>query len=184
MGNRKLFRKILFKIVIVIILMDIFIIQYNLSLKNPFGETNSYINTGDNRIEFDESILLYRDIEYFFRCIQNNQYEKAFNILNDQCKEEVFNNNINDFIVVMKKCINNDICYKKMQYESIDFLKENRNNVYIIKSIVYFEKMNESYKGNIETDEMTHFFAIKYFNFKVIENKPFEYEYYLEVVGE
>lgn len=179
MENSKLLKKIIIKIVLVLIIIIIFIIQYFYFIKTTSTPVNTTINTGDARMTLDIKKYLYRDIDYFFECLKSKEYEKAFNLLCEESRSNTFANDLSDFETKMKLCINSDICEKKIRYVNIEESIERRKEVYYIKSIVYFDKMNEEYTGNVDTEEMQSFFAVKNFSFKIVEERPFDFKMYL-----
>ena len=172
-------RKILIKILVAVVLTVLFIILYFSLFNKDYSDVNSTSYSGDNRMELNVSKYYMRDIKKFFSYVESDDYNSAFEILNDKCKENEFSNNLKVFENTLKTVINSNICEKKIEYQSLKVEKENWKKVYVVNGIIYFEKMSQDFKGDVNSKEMQDFFTVKKFTFKVYEEKPFNFKYYL-----
>lgn len=175
-------KKILIKIAVILFFTALLLIIYfSFFNKNNNTEVNSSIYTGDGRLELGVASYYMRDIDKFFSSVKDKEYDLAFSFLSEECKTNLFSNNLSNFEEKIKNIFNTEICEKMIKYETMDEEKEKGKKVYVVKGIIYFEKISESFKGNPNSQEFEELFSVKKFTFRVKENRPFEYDYYFSV---
>lgn len=179
-----LIKKIIIKIVILIIFVCIFTLCYILFDNTSVNAANSLSYLGKNQQYYDSDNNIYENINYFFNLLEKKEYNKAYEMLSDECKENIFSNNVDIFIKNIKQIINSDICTKVIRYNTFEETKVKKKKSYSINCTIYFDKMNEKYKGNIETEQMHKFFAVKNITVIIVENAPFDYKLELNIDSE
>lgn len=158
----KIFLKVFF-IGILLIIIYLLLIMF-------CGLKNSDKNSLGNSMELQISKFYENIIDEFFICIKNKSYDKAYEMLDEECKRSIFENDVNKFKSKFEEkysFFNSDtgIFYEKTK----DYININKNRVYVINCrCELYLKSGESI--NKKNDNLV---------IQAIEYSPFDYKLYL-----
>lgn len=115
-------RKIITKVFVLIILL---IVLFNISNWLNKGSATANSNTvANSTFSNTKKDILYKTqtkVEEFMVHISNEEYEDAFNMLDENCKINTFNNNLQNFKrIILEKYFNPNKAEKKYTIESED----------------------------------------------------------------
>lgn len=168
-------KKIIFKIIFLIVLALLFCILFVIPPKD------TKLLDKNLNIENYHRLLYNNCINKFFKLVEKQEFDKAYDMLTDNCKSEVFSDNKESFSSTMKsKYIDNSKCLKRYQYSFIkEFVDKDDKKNSIINCIMYCkinDKNSNILMGDLGTDD---FLLPKELTVYVAENKPFDYKLYL-----
>lgn len=172
MDNDNYKKRIFLKIIIIFVFLGIYIIM-NLP-KTGYKNLPSNTLVNYNVSSYTDYIYSYLDI--FVQYLEKNEYEQAFNMLTEECKKKVFDNNIHNFSNKIKsKYIDNSIAYKRVGYDlKKEFIDVNENKNYFVETSFLGTRVNENYKGTVE--QAWYFQRMRSISIYVIEYSPFNYK--------
>ena len=148
--TREFFRKH-GRIILIIFIIWLVIFLANLYLKLRPKEINISKSYNPNNPVMDEGESIPNRLkktindkiqEYFDFC-NNKEYENAFNMLTDECKEYIYNNDIEEFKLYIDNIFNNKKIYNLQNYSNVD-------DIYI-----YNIKILDDVTANGATEEYT-----------------------------
>ena len=176
-------KKTIIKIVIIVILFSVVMSLY----VGKSSENKSYANSyGDTNSNFDKSKIRMSYLQNFMELLMYQNYEDSYNMLTDECKEEVFENNFEFFKeYVTCRWFNTSDKEKKVYYENTEKVEnEEGEKVYIYKVLI---SVKDS-KDYIITDDTTYEEAMYIYDHNiratVYEQSLYDYKIKLEILDE
>ena len=159
-----------------IIFVMILSIYFTFFAQIPF---KNYANAIDfYNMKPNEKDLVIVPVNNFFSYIEQKEYQKAYDMLTDDNKKNLFDNNLNEFTNTMKKYIDSDLCKKNIKYNVLKELKNSENyNIYSFNCILYTESFDIiNNKQNLNYDQFIEFCNDKSIIINVLEYSPFNYK--------
>ena len=123
--------KMLDKLIIFFIIIVCYFLFSNISQQNYSRiDTRSFIYGYTYRNEITADEMTKNTVKKFFLELKNENYDVAFNMLDDNCKKETFNNQKNDFIEkITEKYIDEDKAKKNVEIINLD--EKNKSNEFM-----------------------------------------------------
>lgn len=176
-------KKTIIKIVIIVILFSVVMSLYvgkssaNKSYANSYGDTNS---------NFDKSKIRMSYLQNFMELLMYQNYEDSYNMLTDECKEEIFGNDFEYFKqYVSTNWFNSELPQKKVYYTNkANIENENGEKVYVYTALITIMNVDDYKVSDEVSEDKQIYFYDHNVRFTVYENSLYDYKIRIEMVDE
>ncbi len=176
-------KKTIIKIVIIVILFSVVMSLY----VGKSSENKSYANSyGDTNSNFDKSKIRMSYLQNFMELLMYQNYEDSYNMLTDECKEELFENDFEYFKqYVSTNWFNSELPQKKVYYTNkANIENEKGEKVYVYTALISIMNVDDYKVSDEVSEDKQIYFYDHNVRFTVYENSLYDYKIRIEMVDE
>lgn len=171
-------KSILIKIVFIIISLS-YISSYLKTNKDP-ATTMDKVNTMYTDATIDINDYRTDDLMMFFAYLKSYQYDKAYALLDDNCKSATFKNSIDNFKKTIERTfLDENVLKKDVSYDFINESTFNETEVLYRVTFTTIDTIGDNYP--YDPNKSLGFYYPKSMDVLLYETSPFNHRFFLRI---